>query len=80
MPLFTCCRAIRVKQEMIFYDSYFKTLHHPKIFRDLIDNRADVPICVLEDKYIETNINLKHDLKLHLVDFAMWNMSKNISM
>ena len=40
-----------------FNDSYFKPLHQSKRCRDLIDNRVDAPICVLEDKYIETKKN-----------------------
>ena len=44
------------------YDSYFKPLHQSKIYEYLIDNRADAPICVLEDKGIETKKNLRYAL------------------
>ena len=40
------------------YDSHFKTLHQSKCCGVLIDNRDDAPICVLEDKDIETKKNL----------------------
>ena len=32
------------------YDSHFKPLHQTKCCGVLIDNRADAPVCVLEDK------------------------------
>ena len=47
----------------IFNDSHFKPLHQSKCCGDLIDNRVDAPICVLEDKDREKNINLRHALK-----------------
>ena len=40
-----------VGQNMQFdYDSHFKHLHQSKCCEALMDNRADTPICVLEDK------------------------------
>ena len=45
------------------YDSQFKPLHQLKCCGDLIYNRADSPICVLEDKYRETKLNFKYALK-----------------
>ena len=45
------------------YDSNFIPLHQSKCCEALIDNRVDVPICVLEDKDTETKLNLKHALK-----------------
>ena len=41
----------KTKHAFIF-DSHFKPLHQSNVFGDLIDNRADAPICVLEDKDI----------------------------
>ena len=40
-----------------FYDSHLKPLHQTKCCVVLIDNRADAPICVLEDKDIESKKN-----------------------
>ena len=37
------------KHAFYFY-SHFRTFHQSKCFGALIDNRADAPICVLEDK------------------------------
>ena len=48
---------------MHFYDSHFKTLHQPKFCWYLIYNRADTPICVLEDNDRETKKKFKHALK-----------------
>ena len=45
------------------YDSHFKPLHQTKCCGVLIDNRADAPICVLEDKDREPKKKLKHALK-----------------
>ena len=45
-----------------FYDSHFKPLYQSKCFGVLIDNRADAPICVLEDKYRGTKKKLRHPL------------------
>ena len=47
----------------LFYDSHFKPLHQTKCFGVLIDNRADAPICVLEDKDRESKIKLAGALK-----------------
>ena len=46
------------------YDSHFKPLHQSKCFGDIIDNIYDAPILVLEDKERETDLNLRHDLKV----------------
>ena len=46
-----------------FYEIHFKTLHQSKYCGYLIDNRAETPICVMEDNVIETKLNLKHALK-----------------
>ena len=40
-----------------FYDSHLKNLHKTKCCGVLIDNRADAPICVLEDKDRESKKN-----------------------
>ena len=45
------------------YDSRFKPFHQSKCCGGLIDNRSDAPICVLEDKEIETKLNLSYALK-----------------
>ena len=45
------------------YDSHLKPLHQTKCCGVLIYNRADAPICVLEDKDRETKKHLRHDLK-----------------
>ena len=44
-------------------DSNFKPFHQTKCCWVIIDNRADAPICVLEDKDRETKKNLRHALK-----------------
>ena len=46
----------------VFYDSHFKPLHQSKCCGDLIDNRADAPICVLGDKDRKTRKKLRHYL------------------
>ena len=38
------------KNHAFVYESNFKPLHQTKCCGFLIDNRADAPICVLEDK------------------------------
>ena len=43
------------------YDSHFKPLHQTKCCGVLIDNRADAPICVLEDK--DRGKKMRHALK-----------------
>ena len=55
---YNCC-----KKHAFVYDSHFKPLHQSKCCGVLIDNRADAPICVFEDKDIESKKNLKHALK-----------------
>ena len=50
------------KHEFIYY-SNFKPLHQSKCCGNLIDNRADAPICDLEDKYRDKNLNLRYALK-----------------
>ena len=57
-----------------FNESHFKPLHQTKCCGVLIDNRADAPICVLEDKEIESRKNWLVPLKNSLVVSAMWNM------
>ena len=46
-----------------FYNSHFKTLHQSKCCEDLIDNRADAPIFVLEYKDTEGKLDLRHARK-----------------
>ena len=53
-------------KHVFFYESHFKPLHQSKCCGTLIDNRADAPICVLEDKYKETNKKLRYALKCRL--------------
>ena len=50
-------------KHVFVYDIHFKPLHQTKCCGVLIDNRADAPICVLEDKDRESKKNLKHALK-----------------
>ena len=45
------------------YDSHFKPLHQNKCCGVLIDNRADAPICVWEDKYRESKKKLAGALR-----------------
>ena len=45
------------------YDSHWKTFHQTKCCGVLIYNRADAPICVLENKDRESEKNLDHALK-----------------
>ena len=49
------------------YDSHFKTLYQSKCYEAIIDNRADAPICVLEDNKIDTKLILRHALKYFFV-------------
>ena len=44
------------------YDSHFKPLHQQKFCGVIIDNRADAPICVLEDRDTKTKGKLRHAL------------------
>ena len=44
-------------------DSHFKTLHQSKCFGDLIDNRSNAPIYVVEDKEREKHLNLRYELR-----------------
>ena len=37
------------KKHAFVYESHFKPSHQSKCFGDLIDNRDNAPICVLED-------------------------------
>ena len=50
------------KKHAFFYESYFKPLHRLKCCGSLIDNRVDAPICVLEDKDIDTKKKFIHAL------------------
>ena len=50
------------KKHAFFYDSHYKPLHQTKCCRVLIDNRADAPICILEDKDRESKKQLDHAL------------------
>ena len=52
-----------MKKHVFVFDRNFKPLHRSKFCGSLIDNRADAPICVLEDKEGETNMNLRYALK-----------------
>ena len=58
-------------KHVFFYDSHFKPLHQQIFCWYIIDNISDAPIYVLEDIYIQTNINLKHSLKLSLANGAL---------
>ena len=51
------------KRHAFVYDSHYKPLHWTDCCGVLIDNRADAPICVLEDKDIAKKKNLHHALK-----------------
>ena len=57
-----------------FYNRNFKPLQQTKCCGVLIDNRADAPICILEDKYIESKKNWIMPLNNSLVGSAMWKM------
>ena len=45
------------------YDIQFKPFHKSKYCGDIIDNRYDAPILVLEDKYIEKTLNFIYSIK-----------------
>ena len=53
----------KCKTKHVFFYSNFKPFHQSKCYVALIDNRADATIFVLEDREIETKINLRHALK-----------------
>ena len=53
-----------LKNIVFLYDNHFRPLHQPKCCWDIVDNRAYVPICVLDDNDRETKISLKHTLKI----------------
>ena len=63
------------KKHAFVFDSHFKPLHQSKCYGDLIDNIYDAPICVMEDKEIETKINLIHALQYLFFESTLWNMS-----
>ena len=54
--VYICTRSVRSekykckKKHAFVFDSHFKPLHQSKYCGAIIDNRADTPICVLEDK------------------------------
>ena len=52
-----------MKKHAFVFDSNFKPLHKSKRYGGLIDNIADAPICVLEDKERETKLNFRYALK-----------------
>ena len=52
-----------VGKTCIFYDIHFKPLHQSKRCGAIIDNRDYAHICVLEDREINTKLNLRHALK-----------------
>ena len=62
------------KKHAFVYDSHYKPLHQTECCGVLIDNVADAPICVLEDKDRESKYNWIVPLKSSLVGSAMWNM------
>ena len=47
----------------LVFDSHLKNLYRLKRCWDIIDNRNDAPICVLQDKRREKNMNLRYSLK-----------------
>ena len=62
------CNVKNVKYDLwtkhaFVYDSHYKPLHKTEFCGVLIDNRADAPIFVLEDKDRESNKQLDHALK-----------------
>ena len=50
-------------QNMNFNDNHFRPLHQSKYCGGLIDNIADAPICVLNYKDRDKNLNLRYALK-----------------
>ena len=50
-----------IKHAFVYY-SHFKPLNQSKCCGDVIDNRADAPICVLEDKDREAKEKLRYTL------------------
>ena len=53
------------------YDNHFKHLQQSKNYGDLINNTGNAPIFVLEDNDRDTKLNLKHSLKISLVEFPI---------
>ena len=45
------------------YDSHYKPLHKTEFYGVLIDNRADAPICVLEEKDRASKKDFHHALR-----------------
>ena len=67
---YNCC-----KKHAFVYDSHFKPLHQTKCCGVLIDNRADAPICVLEDKERESKKKKwLVPLENSFLGSAMWKM------
>ena len=64
------------KKVYLFFDGHFKPFHQSKCCGDLIDNRTDEPIYVLDDDDRESKNSLKNSLKQSLVESALWNTSK----
>ena len=54
---------MRKEKHAFVYDSHFKPYHQQIFFWDIIDNRTDAPICVMEGNDRITDLNLKHALK-----------------
>ena len=63
MYIYTCSvqseeHHIKTKQTFV-YDSQSKTFHQPKCCEDIVDNRSDAPICVMDDNERESIQKLK---------------------
>ena len=67
--MYICTCSVRsdkykcMKKHAFIFDSHLKPLHQSNCCGDIIDNRADEPIFVLEDKEREININFRYALK-----------------
>ena len=67
---------ISVRQNMQLFMTFTSNHCMKKSCGDLIDNRADAPICVLEYNGRHTNLNLRYALNISLLDGALWSISK----
>ena len=55
---------MRKEKHAFVYDSHFKPYHQQIFFWDIIDNRTDAPIFVLNDNDKGNELNLKNALKI----------------
>ena len=61
-------------QHAFLYDSSFTTKVKSAFHGAIVDNRISAPICLLEEKYIETTKNWRIGLGSSLREISLWSM------